>query len=185
MATAVPPLTAATPRPALQVVVMGVSGCGKSTVGLLLASALGHHFVEGDRLHPPHNVALMAAGTALTDADRAGWLATIAGRLGAAHAAGQGLVVSCSALKRSYRDQLRAACPGLRFVHLRGTPAQLRERLQGRSGHYMPASLLDSQLATLQAPAADEQALVFNIDQPAAQIAAAAAQQLTQVSNTT
>ena len=168
-----------------RIVVMGVSGCGKSTVGLVLAAALGHDFVEGDSLHPPHNVALMAAGTALTDADRAGWLATIAARLGAAQAAGQGLVVACSALKRNYRDQLRAACPGLRFVHLQGTPAQLRERLQGRSGHYMPPSLLDSQLATLQAPAADEQALVFSITQPAAQIATAAAQQLSQATTAT
>ena len=159
---------------------MGVSGCGKSTVGGLLATALGHAFVEGDSLHPPHNVALMAAGTALTDADRAGWLATIASRLGASQAGGQGLVVSCSALKRSYRAQLRAACPGLRFIYLHGTAEQLRARLHSRSGHYMPASLLDSQLATLQAPEGCEQALVFNIDQPAAQIAAAACRQLTQ-----
>ena len=159
---------------------MGVSGCGKSTVGGLVASALGLDFLEGDSLHTAHNVALMAAGTALTDADRAGWLATIASCLGAAQAAGQGLVVSCSALKRSYRDQLRAACPGLRFIHLHGTTEQLRARLQSRSGHYMPASLLNSQLATLEAPAADELALVFNIGLAAEQIAATACQQLRQ-----
>ena len=159
---------------------MGVSGCGKSTVGGLVASTLGCSFIEGDSLHTARNVALMAAGTALTDADRAGWLATIASCLGAAQAAGQGLVVSCSALKRSYREQLRAACPGLRFIYLHGTAEPLRARLQSRSGHYMPASLLDSQLATLQVPDADEQALVFNIDLPAQQIAAAACQQLTQ-----
>ena len=162
---------------------MGVSGCGKSTVGALLAAALDQAFIEGDSLHPPHNVALMAAGTALTDADRAGWLATIAGRLAEARATGQGLVVSCSALKRSYRDQLRAACPGLRFIHLHGTAEQLRDRLQSRRDHYMPASLLDSQLTALQAPGAGEQALVFNIVLPAAQIATAAARQLTQITS--
>ena len=157
---------------------MGVSGCGKSTVGGQLAGLLGADFIEGDALHPPHNVALMAAGTPLTDADRAGWLAEIAKRLGQAHDDGRGLVVSCSALKRSYRDLLRAPCPGLRFVHLHGAPAQLRARLQARSGHYMPASLLASQLATLEPPTADENALVFDITRPAHQISADALAQL-------
>ena len=166
------------PHPPPVVVVMGVSGCGKSTVGAQLAVALGVPFIEGDTLHPPGNVALMAAGTPLTDADRADWLLTIATRLGQAHAAGCGLVVSCSALKRRYRDQLRTACPGLRFVYLHGSAEQLRHRLQGRTGHYMPASLLDSQLSALQPPAAAENALVFNIALPVDQITASALAQL-------
>ena len=166
------------PSPQPVLVVMGVSGCGKSTVGAQLAAALGVPFIEGDSLHPPHNVALMAAGTPLTDADRADWLLTIATQLGQAHAAGHGLVLSCSALKRRYRDQLRAPCPGLRFVHLQGSADQLRRRLQGRTGHYMPASLLDSQLSALEPPAAGENALVFNIALPADQITANALAQL-------
>ena len=166
------------PEAPLQVVVMGVSGCGKSTVGQLLADGLGSGFLEGDSLHPPRNVALMAAGTPLTDADRADWLATIAQRLADAQAAGQPLVVSCSALKRSYRDQLRAACAGLRFVFLQGSAAQLRARLDARQGHYMPPSLLDSQLATLQVPTADEQPIVLDIGQAPPALAAAALAQL-------
>jgi carbohydrate kinase (thermoresistant glucokinase family) len=157
---------------------MGVSGCGKSTVGAALAQALGLAFIEGDSLHPPRNVALMAAGTPLTDDDRAGWLATIADRLARAQAGGAGLVLSCSALKRSYRDGLRARCPGLRLVYLHGTAAQLQARLQWRSGHYMPPSLLASQLATLEPPDIDERALSFDIALPARQIAAAAVAQL-------
>jgi gluconokinase len=163
---------------ALQVVVMGVSGCGKSTVGAALAQALGLAFIEGDSLHPARNVALMAAGTALTDDDRAGWLATLADKLAQAQAKDAGLVLSCSALKRSYRDLLRARCPGLRLVYLQGTAAQLASRLQARSGHYMPASLLASQLSTLEPPAPDEQALRFDITLPAHQISNAAALQL-------
>ena len=166
---------AAAPVPAtppLQLVVMGVSGCGKSSVGRRIAQALGLGFVEGDELHPPRNVALMAAGTPLTDADRADWLAAIAARLGQAHDAGQGLVVSCSALKRSYRDVLRAPCPGLRFVYLQGDAALLRERLKSRTGHYMPPSLLDSQLATLEPPGPDEDAIAVDISPSTEQVAA-------------
>lgn len=158
-----------------QVVVMGVSGCGKSTVGRLLADQLGVPFVEGDTLHPPANVNRMAAGIALTDADRHGWLQAVAGQLAAAEARRQGLVVSCSALKRSYRDQLRAAAPRLRLVHLHGSATLLAERLAGRQGHYMPASLLPSQLATLQPPGDDEAPLVLDIALPPAQLAAQAA----------
>ena len=176
----VPDPTAAPPgtQSALRIVVMGVSGCGKSTVGAQIAQALGLDFIEGDTLHPQQNVALMAAGIALTDADRAGWLAAIAVQLGQAQAAGRGLVLSCSALKRSYRDQLRSACPGLRWVHLHGEPGLLRERLQARKGHYMPSSLLDSQLATLEPPSADEAALCFDIMLPATRISAEALAQL-------
>ena len=163
-----------------RLVVMGVSGCGKSSVGRRLARALGLDFIEGDELHPPHNVALMAAGTALTDHDRADWLAEIAARLGAAHTAGRGLVVACSALKRSYRDVLRAPCPGLRFIHLHGTPELLRQRVKARTGHYMPPSLLDSQLATLEPPGTDEDALAFDITRPSNQVAAAVLARLQQ-----
>ncbi len=168
------PAAAAPPQVPRHLVVMGVSGCGKSSVGQLLAQRLGHAFIEGDALHPPANVARMAAGTPLSDADRAGWLAEIGQRLGQARAAGQGLVVSCSALKRSYRDGLRAACPGLQFLHLHGDASLLRSRLQARSGHYMPPSLLDSQLATLEPPAADEAAATLDITPPTAQVVAAA-----------
>jgi gluconokinase len=171
---------AAAPNPptALQLVVMGVSGCGKTSVGRQLAQALGIDFIEGDELHRPHHVALMAAGTALTDDDRADWLATIAGRLGQAHAAGRGLVVSCSALRRRYRDLLRAACPGLRFVYLHGSAALLHQRMSARTGHYMPPSLLDSQLATLEPPGADEAAISVDIHPPTDQVVATVLTQL-------
>lgn len=145
---------------------MGVSGCGKSTVGLALAKALQWPFLEGDDFHPPENVARMAAGTPLTDADRAGWLRTLAERIAAADAQGQGLVLSCSALKRSYRDMLRQGSNHLRFVYLHGDAEVLAQRMAARTRHYMPASLLDSQLATLEPPAPDEAALTFDVTQP-------------------
>ncbi len=158
-----------------RVVVMGVSGCGKSTVGRGLAAVLGVHYVEGDELHPPENVERMAAGIPLTDADRHGWLQAVAGQLSHATAQSAGVVVSCSALKRSYRDLLRAAAPDVRFVHLQGSPALLAQRLSGRTGHYMPASLLQSQLDTLEPPGADEGAITLDIGQePPALVAAAA-----------
>lgn len=150
---------------ALRVVVMGVSGSGKSTVGRALAEALGVPFVEGDGLHPPRNVQLMAAGTPLTDADRHGWLQAVAGQLAAARQ--QGVVLSCSALKHSYRELLRASAPDLRLVHLVGEPVVLAQRMQSRPGHYMPASLLQSQLDTLEPPTADEAAITVDIDAPA------------------
>ncbi|MFZ4649151.1 MAG: gluconokinase [Rubrivivax sp.] len=146
-----------------RIVVMGVSGCGKSTVGRLLADALAVPFLEGDELHPPANVERMAAGVALSDADRQGWLEAIAESLARSRAAGAGLVVTCSALKRRYRDLLRAADPGLMLVFLQGPPELLAGRLSGRRGHYMPPSLLPSQLQTLEPPAPDEGALVQDI----------------------
>lgn len=146
-----------------RIVVMGVSGCGKSTVGRALAQALAVPFLEGDDLHPPANVERMAAGVALCDADRQGWLEAIAAALAQARSGGQGLVVTCSALKRRYRDLLRAADPGLRLVFLQGPPELLAGRLAGRQGHYMPASLLPSQLQTLEPPAPEEGALVQDI----------------------
>ncbi|MFZ4878111.1 gluconokinase [Janthinobacterium sp. Mn2066] len=145
-------------------VVMGVSGCGKSFIGSLLASRLKVDYVEGDELHPPENVAKMAAGVPLTDADRAGWLAALRDRIARARAQGIGLVVSCSALKRAYRDLLREGDPGLRFAHLDGPREILLQRMQERQ-HFMPASLLDSQLQTLQPLQADEAGLVLDFRQ--------------------
>lgn len=147
----------------LGVVVMGVSGCGKSTVGRFIASALQRPYLEGDAFHPPENVARMAAGTPLTDADRQGWLQTLAGELAAAQRSGSGAVLACSALKRSYRDVLRSGVPDLVFVHLHGSRDLLEARMAQRSGHYMPASLLQSQLATLEPPQADERAVTLDI----------------------
>ena len=160
--------------PARLVIVMGVSGSGKSTVGRLLAQRLHAEFLEGDSLHPARNVARMAAGIALTDEDRRDWLLAIARHLQTAREAHQPLVVSCSALKRSYRELLRTASPALAFVHVHGAPALLAERLNARVGHYMPASLLLSQLDTLEMPGADEHASTFDAALPPATIAAQA-----------
>ncbi|MCX3063806.1 gluconokinase [Streptomyces beihaiensis] len=136
------------------VVVMGVAGTGKTTIGPLLADRLGVPYAEGDDFHPEANIAKMTAGTALTDDDRWPWLDAI-GRW--AHGrAGLGGVVSCSALKRSYRDRLRAEAPGVVFVHLTGDRALIEERMSRRQGHFMPTALLDSQFATLQPLTADE-----------------------------
>ncbi|MCX7260645.1 MAG: gluconokinase [Burkholderiales bacterium] len=163
--------------PAPRLIVMGVSGCGKSTVGGLLGARTGIPFIEGDTLHPARNVALMAAGTPLTDEDRAGWLDDIASRFGALEA-DAGLIISCSALKRIYRDRLRAVCPDLRFIHLRGDKALLEQRLQYRIGHYMPPSLLTSQLQTLEPPGSDEPAITLDIAMPTDQLVAHIEQQL-------
>ncbi|MGK5051477.1 gluconokinase [Janthinobacterium sp. RB2P8] len=146
---------------------MGVSGCGKSAVGSLLADTLHVPYVEGDDVHTPENVAKMAAGIALDDADRAGWLAALRQQIATACAQGRGLVVSCSALKRAYRDLLREGDPALRFAHLDG-PCDVLERRMQRPGHFMPPSLLDSQLRTLQALQADEAGIVLDIRQPLA-----------------
>jgi gluconokinase len=146
-------------------VVMGVSGSGKSLIGALLARALDLAFVEGDTFHSPKNVARMSAGIPLTDADREGWLAAIATRLDAARG-GPGLVVSCSALKHIYRDVLRAGRGDVQFIYLEGARALLEQRLAGRRGHFMPSSLLDSQLAILEAPAPDEHAWACDIREP-------------------
>lgn len=140
------------------VVVMGVSGSGKSTVGSLLAAELKLSFVDGDDLHPPENKKKMAAGIALNDADRAPWLDAIAAVL-----ARGSVVVACSALKRCYRDRLRAGAPGLRLVYLKGTAELLAARMSARQHEFMPTRLLDSQLATLEEPEADEGALTVDV----------------------
>jgi gluconokinase len=146
-----------------RVVVMGVSGSGKSTVAELLAAELGCPMLEGDSLHSAHNIERMAAGHALTDADRQDWLAAIAERIEKAVAARQSLVVSCSALKRRYRDTLRAADPQLTLVYLKGDMAFIRSRLAQRQHHFMPPALLESQFQTLEEPRPDEHAIECSI----------------------
>lgn len=153
-------------------VVMGVSGCGKSTVGEALASARGVSFVEGDQFHPAANVAKMSAGQALDDDDRADWLLALRAKVAEARQAGVGLVLSCSSLKRSYRDLLRAADPALRFAHLSGPRELIAERMRARVGHYMPPSLLDSQFRDLQPLQADEAGITLAITEPPAQLVA-------------
>ena len=143
-------------------VLMGVAGSGKSTLAGMLAARLGWELCEGDDLHPAQNVAKMAAGTPLTDADRRPWLDRIAAWI-RAHEDG---IVTCSALRRSYRDALRG--PQVRFVWLDGTREQLTARLTARVGHYMPVALLDSQLATLEPPGPDEHAIRVDISEPTA-----------------
>jgi gluconokinase len=142
---------------------MGVAGSGKSLIGAALAHALGIEFVEGDNYHSAENVERMSRGGPLTDDDRERWLRLLAARIREAKDAGTGLVMSCSALKRSYRDILRAEASDLHFVFLEGERALITERLAGRRGHFMPPSLLDSQLATLEEPSADEKAWVCDI----------------------
>src|SRR5881628_2768493 len=137
-------------------VIMGVAGSGKSVIGEQLARALDVAFVEGDDLHPSENKRRMAAGIPLTDADRQDWLQAIAARLRHAHEENLGLVATCSALKRGYRDLLRTAgAPDAQLVYLAGPRALIAERLAQRRGHFMPLSLLESQLATLEEPAPD------------------------------
>jgi gluconokinase len=156
---------------------MGVAGVGKTTVGDALARALGVDFVEGDDYHPAANVQKMAAGTPLTDADRAGWLQSIGERIARAKREGRGLVVTCSALKRAYRDTLRAQAADVHFILLRGPRALIAARLASRRGHFMPTSLLESQFATLEEPGSDESAWAFDVRQSPADIVSAIVQQ--------
>jgi gluconokinase len=144
------------------VVVMGVAGCGKSTVAALLAERLGWELLEGDALHPAANVERMRAGIPLTDDDRAPWLAAIASWMDERLAAGRSVVVACSALARRYRDVLRL--DKVVFVHLTGSPELLAGRLASREYHFMKAGMLRSQLATLEPPAADERHIALTID---------------------
>lgn len=146
-------MTVTTPRQPV-LVIMGVSGAGKSTVAALVAGRLGWDLAEGDDLHPPANVAKMRAGQPLTDDDRRPWLESIAGWIRAHTIAGTPGVVTCSALKKRYRDVLRG--DGVLFVFLQGSHAGISDRLAARHGHFMPASLLASQFETLEAPTADE-----------------------------
>ncbi|MEE1928927.1 gluconokinase [Streptomyces sp. TRM 70351] len=147
------------------IVVMGVSGTGKSTVGALLAAELGVPYAEADAFHPPANIAKMSSGAPLTDADRAPWLAAIGAwaRERGRDAAGCAGVVSCSALRRRYRDRLRAAEPGLFFLHLTGDRELISARLGRRRGHFMPGTLLDSQFAALEPLEADERGAAVSV----------------------
>lgn len=131
---------------------MGVSGAGKSTIGRLLAQRLHCGFGDGDDFHPPANVAKMRSGTPLTDEDRRPWLLAIQQYMRTTEAAGQSAVIACSALKESHRALLLHGEPWVQFIHLQGSRELLAQRLGGRSGHFMPATLLDSQLATLEPP---------------------------------
>ncbi|HMI36501.1 MAG TPA: gluconokinase [Steroidobacteraceae bacterium] len=144
-------------------VVMGVAGAGKSAVGAALADALGMAFVEGDAYHAPTNVQRMAAGIPLTDADRLPWLQALAARLRESGETGAVLVMACSALKRSYRDMLRAGAANLTFIYLHGDRELLAARLAQRLEHFMPPSLLESQLAALEPPAPEENAWAYNV----------------------
>ncbi|MCF6526617.1 gluconokinase [Streptomyces sp. JJ36] len=159
------------------VVVMGVSGTGKSTVGALLADRLGVPYAEADAFHPPANIAKMSAGTPLDDGDRAPWLDAIGAWARERQRRGPGLVgvVSCSALRRRYRDRLRAAAPGLFFLHLTGDRSLVADRLAGRRDHFMPSALLDSQYATLEPLQDDEQGTALTITAEPGQLAGQAA----------
>jgi gluconokinase len=148
------------------IVVMGVSGSGKSTVAATLVDRLGWEFAEGDDFHPPANVEKMRAGRPLDDEDRWPWLRTLAAWVGDHERAGRSVVVTCSALKRSYRDLLRDGHPSVWFAHVTADPDLIRERIEHRTGHYMPPSLLASQLSTLE-PLGD--------DEPGARISGAGA----------
>ncbi|SEN35961.1 gluconate kinase, SKI family [Loktanella fryxellensis] len=143
-----------------KIVVMGVSGCGKSTIAELLARQMALRYRDGDGLHPPANVEKMRRGDPLTDADRAPWLDLVGQAL-----ADQCDVIACSALKRSYRDRIRRHAPDAIFVHLAGDRAVLKARVGNRPGHFMPASLLDSQLDTLEQLAHDEAGFIVDLDQ--------------------
>jgi gluconokinase len=151
-------------------VLMGVSGAGKSSVAALLAGRLGWPFAEGDDMHPQANIDKMAAGHALDDADRWPWLDLVAAWIREHVAAGEGGIVTCSALKRRYRDVLRG--PGVLFVYLTSSKEQIAQRLLARHGHFMPPALLDSQFADLEPPGPDENALSIEVSGTAEQTAA-------------
>ena len=156
------------------VIVMGVAGCGKSTIGRRLAARLGWPFYDGDDFHPPANIKKMSEGTPLTDEDRAGWLNTLADLIGDHVRHNQSAVIACSALKQKYRDTLRVDA-SVRFVYLRGSYDLIEARLRQRSGHYMPPNLLSSQFASLEEP---QGVLTIDASLPPEQIVAEIARQL-------
>lgn len=162
----------------MHLVVMGVAGCGKSTVGQLLAERLGWPFAEGDDFHPAANIAKMSSGAPLTDADRWPWLDLIVDWTAQEDQARKNTIVTCSALRRSYRDRLRTAPGRTLFVHLHGPEPVLAERLSSRPGHFMPPSLLPSQLATLEPLAPDEAGIVLEITAPVEELVDQAISQL-------
>jgi carbohydrate kinase (thermoresistant glucokinase family) len=155
------------------VILMGVAGAGKTTVGELLAQRLGARFIEGDSFHPAENVAKMRAAVPLTDADRMPWLRAIAAEIGRCLQAGEGAVIACSALKRAYREILVGGRREVRVVYLEGSRDLIQERLDKRRGHYMPPSLLPSQFAALEEPSADEAPIDVDVSRTPEQIVAA------------
>ncbi|MGH7088990.1 MAG: gluconokinase [Stellaceae bacterium] len=157
--------TPAGSRP-VAVVVMGVSGSGKTTVAAMLAERLHWRFEEGDDLHPAANVAKMSGGIPLTDEDRRPWLHAVAAVVAGWMAAGQSGVVACSALKRAYRRIVIGGNPAIHLVYLRGSRGLIRRRMAARQGHFMPPALLDSQFADLEEPTPGERAIVVSIDEP-------------------
>ncbi|MBY8874906.1 gluconokinase [Micromonospora sp. PLK6-60] len=165
-------------RPVRHVVVMGVSGAGKTTVALGISERTGLRFAEADEFHPPANVARMRGGIPLDDEARWPWLRELAGWMTDRHAEGVSTVLACSALKRSYRDVLRQGPPDVEFVHLHGQAELIRDRLDRRAGHYMPASLLGSQRAILEHLEPDEPGVVLDIGLPPDELAAAAVARL-------
>lgn len=158
--------------PAQVLVLMGVSGCGKSTTGAALSERLGWPFRDADTFHPPGNVAKMSSGQPLTDDDRRPWLGAIAAWIDERLAAGEAAIVSCSALKRRYRDIIVGTRGGVRLVHLAGTREVIGARLSARRGHFMPASLLTSQFEALEPPGAEERPIVIDVGQPTEAIVA-------------
>ena len=148
---------------------MGVSGVGKSTVGRALSKKLGWHFAEGDTLHPPVNIAKMASGQPLTDADRAPWLGAVAEVIGGWARRGEHGVVTCSALKRAYRRQI-IGDHDVRLVYLKGSPELVGSRLAARQGHFMPPDLMESQFAVLEPPGLEENPIAVDVDLPAEEI---------------
>lgn len=143
--------------------IMGVSGSGKTTVGKLLAERLGWQYQEGDALHPPENVAKMSGGTPLTDADRIPWLNRIAGRIDEWRSRGESGVITCSALKRAYRDIVIGSRPDVGLVHLKGSRELIGRRMVARKGHFMPSALLETQFATLEEPSPEERPITVDI----------------------
>ena len=160
------------------VVVMGVSGSGKTTVSALLAAALGCQFQEGDDLHPAENVEKMRGGTPLTDADRMPWLHRIAKEIDSWRAQGESGVLTCSALKRSYRDIIIRGRPDVTLVYLKGSYDIIRRRMAARREHFMPVALLESQFATLQEPTPDEHPIIVDVSGRPAEIATEIVRQL-------
>lgn len=152
------------PQPVTAIVVMGVSGAGKTTIGRALARRLDMAFIDADDLHPPANVARMAAGLPLTDADRAPWLARVRAAIGDARRDGRQLVIACSALKRCYRQAIGGGAADVRMVWLTGAPELIRRRMGARQGHFMTVAMLDSQLATLEPPAPGENIPRVDVD---------------------
>ncbi|NLS18012.1 gluconokinase [Rhizobium sp. P40RR-XXII] len=166
----------------LAIIVMGVSGSGKSSIGEGVAAKLGIHFIEGDALHPAANVEKMSKGIPLTDEDRWPWLEKIGQEISASLAKGEGVAVTCSALKRVYRERLRAAAGGhLYFIYLEGSKELLTKRMGERKGHFMPASLLESQLQTLEVPTGEPGVVTVDIDDTIEGIVEASVKSLTAI----